>query len=441
MLLLFSIANATSSSISPASVLDAGREAGVRAYARLERLCDDVGARPAGSQAYARAVELTRSWLAEDGATPRVEPVPVHVWARGVESLTLLAPTVRPLAVLGLGGTVGTPGIEAPVVVVRSFDELGPQVAGKIVLYDTPMGDGAPAVARYGTAVQYRWAGASKAAAFGAVASLVRSVTTRSLYTVHTGAMGYDDASPHIPTAAITPEDAAQIDRLVARGVEVRVRLQLDDGPAADAVDANVIGELRGREKPDEVVLLGAHLDSWDVGQGAQDDGAGVVEVVEALRVLRSFGVPRRTVRVVLFANEEHGGDGGRTYFANHGKEHHVAALESDLGAGAPVRFQPAGNDAQVAWLRGLAAPVGLPVDGEGGGADIGPLAQTGTLLVGFMPDDSHYFDIHHTRADTLDKVDPADLGASIGAIAALAWQLADAPGDAPKGTPKPAAP
>lgn len=418
------------------ALLGAGRNAGTHAWDRLARLCDDVGARPAGSLAYARAVELVRGWLAEDGLSPRVEPVPVNVWVRGAESLVMVSPQQRTLPVLGLGGSVGTPGIEAPVSVVHSFDELGPQVAGKIVVFDVPMPEGTPAVEQYGATVRYRYQGAERAAAFGAVATLVRSVTTRSLVSPHTGGMSYGSATNKIPSAAISVEDAAQLSRLAARGVEVRLQLKMEAHDAGTATDANVIGEVRGKERPNEVVVIGAHLDSWDVGQGAQDDGAGVVEVIEALRQIKAHGTPRRTIRVVLFANEEHGLDGGKAYAAAHSKERHVAAIESDLGGGKPLRFEASGNAGQLAWLATAAAPVGLPVGGEGGGADIGPLADHGALLIGLLPDDSHYFDIHHTHADTVEKIDPANLGEAIGSIAALAWRLADAPGEAPVGTP-----
>jgi Zn-dependent M28 family amino/carboxypeptidase len=178
-------------------------------------------------------------------------------------------------------------------------------------------------------------------------------------------------------------------------------------------------------------VLIGAHLDSWDVGQGAHDDGAGVVEVIEALKVIRSLGVsPKRTIRVVLFTNEENGLAGGRAYAASHPprfRERHVAAVESDLGGGPPRFWTAQGTDKQMTWLRKAAAPLGMPVGVGGGGSDIKPLGEQGVLRIGFRPDDTHYFDVHHTAADTLDKVDPRALAESTAAIAGLAWQLANA--------------
>ncbi len=401
---------------------------GDHAWQRLARLCDDIGARPAGSAAYLAATVWAENELRADGLTSaRREPVTHPVWSRGAESLTLISPQTRPLAVLGLGGTVGTPPLEAPVVVIHDFAELSPAVAGKIVLYNVPMAQGIPAVARYGAAVAYRGQGASRAAAFGAVGVLVRSVTQRSLYTPHTGAMSYAADHPKIPAAAITPEDADQIDRLTARGIEVKVRLALGGQWLADAQGANVIAEIRGSEHPEEIVLIGAHLDSWDVGCGAHDDGAGVVEVMGAMRAIAALGVaPKRTIRAVLYDNEEHGLSGGKAYAAAHGAEPHKVAMETDLGGGRPLSWSSSGTDAQKAWLTEALAPLGLPVAGEGGGADISTL--TGVLQVGLRPDDSLYFDYHHTNADTADKVDPVALRAGVGAVAGFAWLTANAP-------------
>jgi Zn-dependent M28 family amino/carboxypeptidase len=304
------------------------------------------------------------------------------------------------------------------------------------VLFDVPMGDGLPAVERYGDAVAIRVDGASRAAAQGAVAVLVRSVTTRTLYTPHTGGVRYDSEQARIPAAAVSPEDASWMSRLDARGIEVRARLVLGAHAEADAASANVIAEVRGAERPDEIVLIGAHLDSWDVGQGAHDDGSGVVEAMEALRLVRDLGVPpRRTIRAVLFTNEENGMRAAKSYAEAHEGEVHVAAMESDLGAGEPRGFTVMGTPAQVAWLRGALAPLGLPLDEGGGGADVSPLEEQGVLVAGLRTDDSHYFDVHHTRADTLDKVDAAALREGVRAVAAFAWLAANAP-DAPHPAP-----
>ncbi len=397
-----------------------------RAWTRLADLCDSVGARPAGSKALEDAVRWsTRQFEADGLANVRAEPVKVPVWIRGAESLRMTTPHTESLTMLGLGGSVGTPGLEAPVVVVRSFDELGPQVAGKIVLFNHPMEAGTPSISHYGPAVAYRSQGASKAASFGAVAALVRSVTTRSLDTAHTGAMRYAEGVPKIPTASVTIEDADRIARMTTRGQEVRLAVTMGARVAPDATSHNVLAELRG--STEELVVIGAHLDSWDVGQGAHDDGAGVVHVIEAMRHLRALGVvPRRTIRAVLFTNEEFGLSGGLAYDAAHGAEPHVAAIESDLGGGAPLGWSTTGTPADTAWLARALAPSRLQVTREGGGADISPLQERGVLVIGLLPDDSHYFDIHHTRADTVDKVDPAALRGGVEALATLAWRLAN---------------
>lgn len=399
------------------------------AWDRLARLCDDVGHRLSGSAGYEAAVLWALGELSKDGHKAWREPVSVPVWVRGEESLEMLAPRRASMDLLGLGGTVGTPGVEAEVVVVSALDELGPSAKGKIVLLNVPMAEGVPSAPNYGAAVRTRTRGPSLAAAQGAVGVLVRSITTRSLYTPHTGALGYDEAQPKIPAAAITHEDADQIARLVARGIPVRMRMALGAQTLPDAPSFNVLAEIRGATHPDEIVLIGAHLDSWDVGQGAHDDGAGVVHVIEAMRQIAALGEPpQRTIRAVLFANEENGLAGGKAYFAAHGTEHHVVAMESDLGGGRPQSWGATANPDAMRWLRENLAPLGLSVMEGGGGADISPLEGAGVPVIGLRPDDSHYFDIHHTRADTVDKVDPAALQEGVAAVAGLAWLLANAP-------------
>ena len=406
-------------------------------YGRLVELCDGAGNRLAGSPGQKKAEEIGAAWLRKDGLKVTLDPLKVPVWVRGEERLTLLGERPESLDLMALGGTVGTPtgGIEAPIVVIRDFEQLGPQVKGKIVVYNHPMGSNSPAIAEYGPAVAYRGRGASRAAEFGAVAVLVRSVTARSLATPHTGAMRYDEAWPKVPAAAITGEDADRLERLAA-GREVRVKLQLGAHTLPDADAVNVIGELRGSELPDEVVVIGGHLDSWDVGQGASDDGAGIVESVEALRLLAKSGAPRRTIRVVLFANEENGLRGGAAYDAAHGNERHVAAIESDLGGGGPRGWGVDASAAQRKWLEPGLVGSGMFSTDEGGGADISPLTERGVLSIGLLPDHDHYFDIHHTRADTVDKIDPAALADATAALAALLEFVANAP-DAPAIEPR----
>jgi Zn-dependent M28 family amino/carboxypeptidase len=292
----------------------------------------------------------------------------------------------------------------------------------------------------YGKDARYRTRGASAAAKHGAAAMLVRSLTAHSLRTPHTGALGYDPAQPKIPAAAVSVEDALLIARLAAQG-PVTVKLSLDSKTLPDARSANVIGELRGREKPDEVVVIGAHIDSWDVGQGANDDGAGCVIVMQALTTIRRLGLqPRRTIRVVLFTNEENGLRGAKAYAETHLAElpKTVLAIESDSGSFAPRGFgvdaKPEVTPKVVARLAEIAAllePIRkMHVRAGGGGADLGPMVPHGVPTVGLEVDGRTYFDTHHTEADTLDKVDPVTLAESVAAIAVLAYVVADLPPD-----------
>ena len=400
---------------------------------RLEVLCDDIGARLAGGPALARAIDWAERVLRDDGhVNVRREAVQVPVWVRGDERLEVLEPHYRPLAVLALGGTVGTPGVEGPVAVVSSFEELSASVAGKIVLFNVPMAATLPAIDQYTAAARYRADGAARAAECGAFAVLVRSVASRSLATPHTGGVTYRSGVPRIPAAAITVEDASWIARLAARGIEVRVRLELGAHTLLDVVSHNVIAEIEGAERPDEVVVVGGHLDSWDVGQGAHDDGAGIVQTIEAMRLIRRHGVaPRRTIRAVLFTNEENGLNGGKAYAAAHAGERHVAALETDLGGGNPSRWGVTGTPAQLAYLARAAAPLGLPV-GPGSAADISPLGDHGVLLVGLYPEDGPYFEVHHTHADTFDKIEAGKARAGLVAVVGLLWQFANEPLEAP---------
>lgn len=396
------------------------------AYQRLAYLCDRIGPRPAWSPAYARAAQWAAEVMRQDGLeNVELQPVSVPVWQRGTARLLMLQPAQRELPVLALGGSVGTAGVEAPVVVVKSLEEVGPHVQGAIVLYAFPMSKPQD----YGEGSRIRSIGASRAAQFGARAMLLRSLATASLATPHTGMLRYEEGKPQIPAAAISQEDADWIARLAASGVTTVLRLELGCRVGGTALAHNVIGEIRGAEKPEEIVLLGAHLDSWDVGQGAHDDGAGCVHVLEAMRLLKLAGVPlRRTVRAVLFANEEFGIDGGRAYAQSFGKQKHVAAVESDMGGFPPIAWGVNVTPERMAWLWPMLAATALPVRPGWGGADISPLAAEGVPLIGLVPDPTRYFDVHHTHADTLDKVNPQDLQAGAIALARLAWELAQGP-------------
>lgn len=409
------------------------------AYDRLAELTDRFGARFSGTEDLERALDWILAEMERDGlAHVRGEPAMVPVWVRGEESAELLAPRPTTLPMLGLGGSVGTPdgGITAEVLVVSGFDDLearGADARGKIVLFDVPF-------TNYGETVQYRGNGAVAAARHGAVAGLIRSVTPYSQRTPHTGAMGYADSVPKIPHAAITVEDAVMLHRMQDRGERIVVRLRMSARTLPDRESRNVIGELVGSERPDEVVVLGGHIDSWDVGQGAMDDGGGVVAAWEVLRLLKRLGLtPRRTIRVVGWTNEENGLRGGTAYRDAHQDAlgRHVLAIESDGGVFAPEGFGFTGSDAAFAIVQ----QVGTLLEGigagritrGGGGADIGPIMREGVPGMGLDVDGTRYFWYHHTDADTIDKLDPREMGLCVAAMAVMAYVVADLPGGLPR--------
>jgi len=335
---------------------------------------------------------------------------------------------------LGLGMSVGTPkgGIQAPVIVVSSFDELARRAAdvrGKIVLFDVPF-------TSYGETVEYRVAGPSRAAKLGAKAVLIRSVASNTIRSPHTGTLRYDTTVARIPAAALSVEDAMMLHRMFDRGDTVVVSLKMAARQLPDAPSRNVVAELVGREKPDEVVVVGGHIDSWDVGQGAMDDGGGSVAAWEAVRLMQKLGLrPRRTVRVVLWTNEENGTAGGRAYRDAHQAElgKHVLAIESDQGAFQPSGFEVNASDTMVATLRQIATllkPVGIDSISRVGDveADIDPLVERGVPGVGLAVHGDRYFWYHHSNGDTLDKLDPAEVAHCVAALAVLAYTVADLP-------------
>lgn len=407
-----------------------------RAYTRLGYLTDRIGPRLSGSTNLERAIEWAVAEMKSDGLdNVRTEKVMVPHWVRGEESLEMLAPVSTRLSMLGLGNSVGTPatGITADAVVVRNFaelDALGERVRGKIVVYNAPF-------TSYGATVQYRTNGASRAARYGAVAALVRSVTPVSLQTPHTGAMNYDPQQPKIPVAAITIEGAEMLQRTYNRGDAITLRLKMDAKFLPDAESANVIAELKGSEKPDEIVVLAGHYDSWDVGQGAHDDGGGCIVAWEAARLLKELGLrPRRTIRVVLYTNEENGLRGGNAYRDAHRAElsKHIFAIESDsgvfrpegLGLAATAPPMVRSNLQEIAkLLSGIGADRIAPA---GGGADIGPIMREGVVGASLDVEGSRYFDVHHTPADTFDKINPRELALCVATMAVFAYTVADLP-------------
>lgn len=417
-----------------AARLLAGAQQEPSAWTRLAELTDTFGARLSGSENLEAALRWAAEEMKKDGLeNVRLEPVMVPRWVRGRESLELLAPLHQELVMLGLGNSVGTPdeGLEGELAIVADYADLErlgrAGVAGRIVLFDVPY-------TRYGETVAYRSTGAVRAAKLGARAVLLRSVGPIGLRTPHTGALQYEDGVPRIPAAAIPVEDAQRLRRLQSRGLRPRVRLRMQARFEPDAPSANLVGEIVGRERPREVVLVGGHIDSWDVGTGAMDDGAGSIMTWHALLLLKRLGLrPRRTVRVVLFTNEENGLRGGLAYRDAHAAElaEHVAALESDSGGFAPRGFGFTGSDAARATVVDVARllePIGATrVRADGGGADIGPLAKAGGVpTLSLDVEGERYFVYHHTPADTIERLDPQDLAHGSAAIALMAYVLAD---------------
>lgn len=424
----------------PATQLMTEAQANDFAWRRLAELTDTYGNRLSGSENLTRAIRWAQATMTADGfANVRAEKVMVPVWVRGQESAVIVDPPEHPIAMLGLGGSVATPpaGIEADVLVVKDYKDLearGAQAKGRIVLFNVPY-------TTYGETVAYRSGGATAAAKHGAVASFVRAVGPMAHRTPHTGGMNYGDAVTRIPTAAISAEDANRIQRLTDRGLRVRVRLKMEAHFDADVASANVFGEIVGREFPTEIVLVGCHFDSWDIGAGASDDGVGCIVTWEALRLMKKLGLqPRRTVRLGLFTNEENGLRGGNAYRdayqASAGD--HVFALESDSGVFAPASMGFTGSDGarqRINDIGTLLAPLGLPPIGPGGGgADIGPIAEAGKVpMMAYNGDSTRYFTIHHTPADTVDRIAPAEVSKAAAAIAVVTYVVADMPERLPK--------
>jgi hypothetical protein len=442
-------------------------------YAHLAYLTDHIGKRLSGSPQLNTAVEWGAELMRKAGLqNVQIQPVMVPRWVRGDESATITykgeAGTItKPLHMLGLGMSVGTPkgGITAPVVFAHDFAEFdklpAAEVKGKIVVFN-------PGWHGYGVNSMYRTGSQGRAAAKGAAAVLVRSATGLAMQTPHTGSLRYDPKQPKIPSAAITVEDALLIERLAKEG-PVQVHLEMDAHMEPDVQAGNVIGEIPGSEHPEQVVVLGGHIDSWDVGQGAQDDGSGIMATFEAVSLIHKLGLkPRRTIRIVFWVNEENGGAGGRAYRQWIGDKigDQVAAIEMDEGAEKPLGMGyggfgarrrpappaqgaaaapptprppfdldelPAEEKQSYAYMRdivSLLAPIGTnTVSPGGGGSDIGPIVADGVPSLSPRTEADHYFDWHHTEADTLDKVDPDSFKRNTAMLSVVAYVLADMDG------------
>jgi len=402
------------------------------AYNRLSYLCDTFGPRLSGSKNLENAINWILKEMKKDGLVHvQGERVKVPAWIRGEESITLLKPFKKDLTMLGLGGSISTPkaGIVAEVMVVDDFKELearSKKVKGKIILFNVPF-------ETYGQTVNYRYAGASAAAKHGAVASLIRSIGPWSMNTPHTGVMKYEKNIKKIPHAALTMEDAMMLGRLHDRGEKIILKLEMEAKMAADRWSRNVIGQINGTTYPDEIIVVGGHIDSWDVGQGAHDDGGGCIAAWEAVRLIKELGLkPKRTIRCVMWTNEENGGKGNQAYRDMHMDElkNHVLAIESDGGVFAPEGFGFTGSDKAreiIADIHQLMKPIQAHTLSKGGrAADVSPLNDEGVPVMSLKVDGSKYFWYHHTNADTFDKVDFYEFNRCVAAMAIMSFIVAD---------------
>lgn len=420
------------------------------AYRQTRYLTTNIGPRLTGSAQAQRAVEYVADEMRKAGLEVRLQKLTVPVWVRGVETGEVvefpgMAPgTTQKIVLTALGGSIATPaeGLTGEIVVVSSFEELNAlgreKVAGKIVLFNNKFDRELQASgfggAAYSQAVQFRFGGAMAAAPLGAIGVLVRSAGGSQNRLAHTGSMGYTDGVTKIPAAAISFEDAEMLAHLASEG-KTKVRFTLTPKTMPDGVSYNVIGDLKGSEKPDEIVVLGGHLDSWDLGTGALDDATGVAVSMQVGYLIKQMKLkPKRTIRVVAFMNEENGGAGGRGYFDEYKNDvgKHFAALESDLGASHPLGFQFAGKPEALPYF----APMSKILASQGAfqgqlqpggvGADIGPLTQAGVPSFAPYFNQQTYFNYHHTAADTFDKVNPKELGELGSLMAVLAYGLAN---------------
>lgn len=420
------------------------------AYRRAGHLTNNIGPRLTGSAQAAKAVEYVADEMRKAGLTVRLQKLTVPYWVRGAETGEIVqfegmaVGTTQKIVLTALGGSIATPaqGLTADVVVVDTFEELETlgraKVAGKVVLFngqfDRRLQESGFGGAAYGQAVGYRFAGAMAAARLGAVGVLVRSAGGSQNRLAHTGSMGYDPAVTKIPGAAVSFEDAETISYLAAMG-RVRVRFTLTPQTLPDTTSYNVIGDLTGSEKPDEIVVVGGHLDSWDLGTGALDDAAGVAVSMQVGFLVKLLKLrPKRTIRVVAFMNEENGGAGGRAYFeeSKGTLAKQFAAIESDLGASHPIGFNFAGKAEALPYFLPLSnilrdqGATQVQLQPGGVGADIGPLTQGGVPSFAPWFNQQTYFNYHHTAADTFDKIDPKELAEVGSVMVVLAYGLAN---------------
>jgi len=413
-----------------------------KSYQMLEHLCKKAGPRLSGSPGAAAGVEYTRQVMKEFGFdTVWLQPVMVPHWVRGAKERARIATSKAgsiEMTICALGGSVGTgdAGLVAGVVEVKSFEELkqlgNKNVQGKIVFFNRPMdATKINTFDAYGGAVDQRGGGASEAAKYGAVAAIVRSMGLNSEDYPHTGSMRYAPNVAQIPAVAISTKHADELSRLLKTDPALTFYLETHCQTLPDELSYNVIGELKGSTNKDEIIVVSGHLDSWDLGEGAHDDGAGCVQAIEVLRLFRQINYkPKRTIRAVMYMNEENGLRGGLKYaeMAAKNNEKHLAAMESDRGGFTPRGFTIQASDEakkKVQSWQPLLAPYDVwDFTKPGGGADIGPLANQGVALFGFLPDSQRYFDFHHTPADVFENVNKRELEMGAAAMAAFTYLI-----------------
>tara|TARA_B110000046_G_scaffold68674_1_gene76712 strand:+ start:237 stop:1631 length:1395 start_codon:yes stop_codon:yes gene_type:complete len=410
-------------------------------YPWLGDMCLNIGSRLSGSKQAEEAVEYSYQLMTELGVNPQKQPVMVPHWVRGEKEIAFIKAsdgTKLEVNVLALGGSIATPvdGMMAPIIEVETWEDLEAlgeeNIKGKIVFFNEEMNpENIYTFHSYGHCVQHRWAGAVQASKYGAVGAIVRSLNLRIDEFPHTGSMTYEDALDTIPAAAISTRDAEIVSELLASRNSVELYWKQACLTFPDVQSHNVIGEIKGSKYPDEIILLGGHLDSWDVGHGAHDDGAGVMQSLAVLELLKKSGyTPKRTIRVVFFMNEENGLRGAKEYAKQSEAQgiNHVACIESDRGGFTPRGFHVEGNEKLVQKILSFKPALekyGVSQLKEGGsGADIGPLKTDDNVLIGFVPDSQRYFDYHHSPTDTFDAVNKRELELGTASITALVYLM-----------------
>jgi carboxypeptidase Q len=411
-------------------------------YENLRVLSKEIGHRLAGSPGAAAAVEWTRQLMESYGFdTVYLQPVMVPHWVRGGKDIVKITNSDKhgtvELAALALGNTQGTgpSGLLAEVVEVKSIEELrnlGSKASGKIVFLNGPMDPTkVDAFEAYGGAVGQRGAGASEASKLGAKGVIIRSMNNRIDNIPHTGNQRYNPDYPKIPALSISTQAAELLSGLLKEQSGLKIYMESHGQMLEDKLSYNVIGEIRGSEFPEEIIAVGGHLDSWDVGEGAHDDGAGCIQAIEVLRLYKQLGwTPKRTIRAVMWMNEENGLRGGQEYakIAKEKGEKHIAAVESDSGGFLPIGFSSTGTDSQrsklASWSNYFRPYQVWNLERAGGGADIGPLRDQGPILIGLLPDSQKYFIYHHTEADVFEAIDQRELELGAAAMTALVYLL-----------------